>query len=239
MRSGWPMAVGALILFLPTVATAASASAPILNVRIYDAFGVSSAELERARTVFEQTLDATDVQVRWRRCREAGVEPCTDRLQGNELVIRLIRGPLTQDQIPLRALGYSSLDTRHLRGTLATVFPDRIRTLAHRANWPPGDMLGHAIAHEVGHLILGSASHADDGLMRPHWTASHTQNSVANDWAFRDAEGADIRAAVRGRASRRRSTCRPPAWSRSRPQGASSPERSAASTRYPPFTSGL
>lgn len=203
-RGGWLLAaVSALSLFAPTAAAAASPSAPTLIVRVYDAFGAKVDELDRARAVFEQVFDATDVQVRWRHCRSESVDPCDERLQDNELVIRLIRGPVTDTRVPSQALGYSALHAMHQRGTLATVFPDRVRTLAQRAGWAAGDLLGNAIAHEVGHLLLGSTSHADDGLMRPHWTARDTRNSVPRDWAFQDREREPIRAAVYGRASGR------------------------------------
>jgi hypothetical protein len=34
-----------------------------------------------------------------------------------------------------------------------------------------GIVLGRALAHEIGHLLLGTATHARSGLMRPHFDA--------------------------------------------------------------------
>jgi hypothetical protein len=31
-------------------------------------------------------------------------------------------------------------------------------------------ILGHGMAHELGHLLLGTNSHSSSGLMRAHWT---------------------------------------------------------------------
>jgi hypothetical protein len=32
-------------------------------------------------------------------------------------------------------------------------------------------MLGSVMAHEIGHLLLGSHAHAISGIMRGHWSA--------------------------------------------------------------------
>ena len=39
------------------------------------------------------------------------------------------------------------------------------------ANWNVSlaDTLGHVMAHELGHLLLGSNSHSGMGIMRAHW----------------------------------------------------------------------
>jgi predicted metalloendopeptidase len=34
----------------------------------------------------------------------------------------------------------------------------------------PVEVLGHVIAHEIGHVLEGVARHSTDGLMKPHWT---------------------------------------------------------------------
>jgi hypothetical protein len=54
-------------------------------------------------------------------------------------------------------------------GRIAYVFYDRIAQVARSQNTPMVRGLGHIIAHEVGHLLLGENSHADQGLMRPNW----------------------------------------------------------------------
>jgi hypothetical protein len=34
----------------------------------------------------------------------------------------------------------------------------------------PVEVLGHVIAHEIGHILQGVARHSTDGLMKPHWS---------------------------------------------------------------------
>lgn len=193
-------AVVLLSLLQPPPADAASASAPTLIVRVYDAFGVDADELQQARTTLEGVLDAADVHVLWRHCRAAGPDPCRERPGSNELVIRLLRAPRVAGEVSRLPLGHSPLQqsspTAQRRGSFATVYPDRVRTLARRADSHPGLLLGYAMAHEVGHLLLGTTSHPDGGLMRPHWTARQTRTASADDWQFLGEERTSIRSSV-------------------------------------------
>lgn len=52
---------------------------------------------------------------------------------------------------------------------IAWVFYDRIHRLARSSQQPTGRGLAHVIAHEIGHLLIGSGGHSDIGLMRGTW----------------------------------------------------------------------
>jgi hypothetical protein len=54
-------------------------------------------------------------------------------------------------------------------GVFACLFPGRVKELARDANWQFGDLLGHAAAHELGHLLLRSSAHTTAGVMRANW----------------------------------------------------------------------
>ena len=54
-----------------------------------------------------------------------------------------------------------------------------------------GTLLGRAMAHEIGHLLMGRAAHAVRGLMRPRWTRAEVARNVKADWGF---DGPDLRA---------------------------------------------
>ena len=62
-------------------------------------------------------------------------------------------------------------------GFYATIFFDRVReraadTVLIETGANLGTVMGHAIAHEIGHLLLGTNSHSGSGLMSAVWTAS-------------------------------------------------------------------
>ena len=54
-------------------------------------------------------------------------------------------------------------------GRLAYVFYDRVRPLAQEHQMCVGFLLGVAMAHEIGHLLLPFGSHSPSGLMQGDW----------------------------------------------------------------------
>ena len=76
------------------------------------------------------------------------------------------------------------------RGWLATVFSDRIGQAAERVGVEPGTLLGLVMAHEVGHLLLGSGYHGEAGLMRAGWPDALLARAAA--WKFSMVEAARI-----------------------------------------------
>lgn len=54
-------------------------------------------------------------------------------------------------------------------GRYSDVFWKRAQGLHASSNVDLGGILGSVIAHEMGHLLLGSNAHAISGIMRPHW----------------------------------------------------------------------
>jgi hypothetical protein len=57
-----------------------------------------------------------------------------------------------------------------------------------------GVVLGRAVAHEIGHYLLATATHADHGLMRAAIDAHEFADPPANTFALDDAAGRWLRA---------------------------------------------
>jgi hypothetical protein len=94
------------------------------------------------------------------------------------------------------SLGYSFVEAGAARGILATVFADRVSALAVSAGVDAGQLLGRALAHEVGHILLGRADHPRAGLMRGRWTVADLQRNRPHDWTWSRREGDDLRRAL-------------------------------------------
>jgi hypothetical protein len=156
-------------------------------VRVYNAHGVPADALTTAMATAGQILEGADITVRWVEC------PCEGSVGPAELVIRLVA---TTPASPPAALGFSYVDVDHHAGTLATVFPDRIRALARAAGADESEVLGRAMAHEIGHLILGTRDHARVGLMRGQWTSIELTNNRLIDWQFSPNDGSNLRQAL-------------------------------------------
>jgi len=87
-------------------------------------------------------------------------------------------------------------------GYFAYVFYDRIQELAQRRR------LGHALladvmAHEIGHLLLGSTSHSASGIMCGHWNYEQLRNVSEGAMAFVPAQSRIMRDRLRVRQSER------------------------------------
>ena len=87
-------------------------------------------------------------------------------------------------------------------GYLAYVFYDRVQELAQRR------MLGHALladvmAHEIGHLLLGSTSHSPSGIMCAHWNYDELRNVAEGTMTFIPAQSRVMRDRLRVRQSKR------------------------------------
>lgn len=113
-----------------------------------------------------------------------------------EVAVRIVRGvtaprtsaPRTAHQHDL-SLGYSLIDPETRGGALATIYLDRVEWVAWNSGADPRVVLGRAIAHEIGHLLLGSNKHAGAGLMRAVWSRQALERDHAADWLFTIGEG--------------------------------------------------
>jgi len=68
-------------------------------------------------------------------------------------------------------------------GCYSDVFYDRALELHADWNVSLSDILGNVMAHELGHLMLGSNSHSAAGIMRAHWQGEELHRlSRGNLW---------------------------------------------------------
>jgi hypothetical protein len=164
-----------------------------LVVRSYDTFGVSPAAMRIAEHDVVKTFDAAGIDVEWKACEMRGASrpaACADIPAPRELLMRIVAAPRTERNPEV--VGFSYVDAGAKRGTLGTVYMDRVTTLAYRLRAEPGQMLGRAIAHEVAHLLLGTTAHSSDGLMRPRWL-QHRRDA---GWSFSVEEASELREAL-------------------------------------------
>jgi hypothetical protein len=76
---------------------------------------------------------------------------------------------LASGETPLRqgALGVALL--KGPAGRYAELYPSLILMVARDAAWGEAELLARVGAHEIGHLLLNSAEHAEAGIMRANW----------------------------------------------------------------------
>jgi hypothetical protein len=185
----------------PAAADQEQATAPII-LRVYNVYGLSESDLDTARMTVREVFKAAGVQTTWRNCPGTGADPCRERLKGNEIIVRLIRSPHDRPVSSAElTLGVSLVQSDLSRGSFTSVYPDRVGVIAPRFGREQDLLLGRAIAHELGHLLLGMTAHAPSGLMRARWSERPMQVTAPADWIFSEIEARQLRHAALARST--------------------------------------
>jgi hypothetical protein len=171
-----------------------------VTIRTYDSYGVPGPDLATAARVASATLAAAGVTTEWIHCSRAATAPDRCATAGGrlEIVVRISRAP--GGRAGGEELGEAAVDTTAKAGTLATLYADRINAQAAAAGVDPGALLGRAAAHEIGHLLMGTAAHAPHGVMRARWSRPDLQRRFTRDWQFSSNEAEKMQMRITARA---------------------------------------
>ena len=165
-------------------------AAIILNdvvVRVYDNTGLPNEIRRTSLTRAAEIFARAEVEIGWVHCpARCGRAPTPD-----QLILRMTRSPAT-------AVGVSTsvMDPVLQAGRLATVYVDQVDAMARRSNTDRVAILSRAIAHEIGHLLLGTTEHTRSGLMRGIWTAEELRRNQVEDWQFSPFQRTILRARI-------------------------------------------
>ena len=168
-----------------------------VTVRVYDSTGATDAERRPSLKVAAAIVSAASVELVWKTCTDRR-SMCQTPLAPGELAVRIVRAGVVEDgtrrELPL---GDAMINSQTGGGVLATVYIDRVNWMAERTGVDAHALLGRAIAHELGHLLMATSAHGPNGLMRPVWSQSEIRRRQIDDWIFRPREIAAIRARSR------------------------------------------
>jgi len=189
-------AVSAGLMAMLSAGVGAKSSIP-LTVRLYNTSGIPAAELMAARRAAESILRDISPDVVFRHCGRPVAPPdtvdrCDESLKASEVVVRVINAPAFNTSLHPEAFGVTYVVRATDRGWLATVFSDRIDQAASRVGVERGTLLGRVMAHEVGHLLLGTHYHGEAGLMLAEWPDGMLARKGA-EWRFSIFEVARMR----------------------------------------------
>ena len=175
---------------------AAAATALTLTVRVYDLYGMSAADRARGIELAQATLAHARVATVWIDCtRRPGVEQparCVRVLEANEIVLRFQSTSPRGEHILGTAVVQESGPN-----VFASIYAHSISARSVKTGIPEPIILGRVMAHEIGHLLLGTIGHSSKGLMREHWS-SRGQEA---DWQFSVAESVQMRSGLASRGS--------------------------------------
>ena len=196
MRSGLLNGFGVVVIALVTSTAHAQTrwAGADLPVRVFDLTGQRDDQRQVALETATAVLATAGVRILWTRCVSAGSSDtgCSAPRRDTELVLRVMQTSPTWRRQEGVSMGDSVIDRGSQSGVLATVYADRVSWVASRAGMTPAVLLGLAIAHELGHLLLGS-SHTSAGIMRRSWTLNELRWSRPGDWQFTKEQTAVLR----------------------------------------------
>jgi hypothetical protein len=146
-----------------------------ISIRVYDHAQTPAGVLHSATDQANWLFRAAQIRMNWEfptteSPEDQGTDMTSAAFQQPDarpyIVVRLIRR--TPATVLPNAMGYA-LPFAHA-GAHVVIFYDRVETLAHRFNKATDLILGYAVAHEIGHVLLGSSDHATGTLMQAQWT---------------------------------------------------------------------
>ena len=158
--------------------------------RLYNTARVPTATRDDALVVATRAL-SPGVDIVWRKCDFE--HACSSVPTAEELVIRLVRSRTGRGNGAVLELGHALIDNGARAGVFATIYVDRVEQMADTSQIDRAVLLGRAIAHELGHLLLMTTVHTSSGLMRGQWTTSVIRRRYPGDWSLTREDVVTIR----------------------------------------------
>jgi hypothetical protein len=195
MFRGIAIAIVSVVMFSCVHSAAAQVSQ--LSVFVYDDAHVPEATLERGEEVAGRIYQRAGIAIQWHDCSSMSSRSqadCRDAASGPHLSVRIVVRPLN---LPGEDFGVAFVDSGGV-GQQADVFYSRIETFPAASSADRAQILGHVMAHELGHLLLGMNSHSSQGIMQPHWGERQLRLASMGNLQFDKHQSETIRDRVRG-----------------------------------------
>jgi hypothetical protein len=163
---------------------AESDALPTITVQVYNYSLASPTVLLEAEREAGRILRIAGLRAVWLECPVGLFTPgrqghCEKAPEATDLRLRVLGAPLTnkfQDTV----FGFA------VHPVLASVYYEYAarRAKSDDADFEAPIILGCAIAHELGHLLLGTNSHSDAGIMQPQWKSDQFRQLMIGNLVF-------------------------------------------------------
>jgi len=172
-------------------------------VLVHNKAGLPAGVIAQAEETASLVFRHAGVELQWSNCASADddasqrADNCDGRMDGRTILLTLTTGKA----FPIGgSMGFA--DVVPGRGAYASVFVDRVKRFADR--YPDlvnlSALAGHAIAHEIGHLLLSQVEHTF-GIMDGFWGREKLALAARGELCFPPQQAAKIREEVRRRAA--------------------------------------
>jgi hypothetical protein len=149
-----------------------------VTISVHDYANVPTSLLAQAEAHASGIFRQAGLETVWLNCGpkvEAVESKTCYRVDATHLMLKILAhalGAHVRDRNEV--LGTALLDEKGV-GYYAYAFYDRVRQLADQRSLGYA-LLGDVLAHEIGHLLLGSNSHSVAGIMCAHWNEKELLN---------------------------------------------------------------
>jgi len=176
-----------------------------ITARVYNYAAVSRETLLGAEKESSRIFREAGVEVAWLDCPTSHAEEekypaCAAPMGAMAVDLRVVPAPMAER---LRSngeeAGMALPSARTGNASAAWVFYQRVEELAESEVASSSQILGHAIAHEIGHLLLGPNAHSRTGIMRGNWDRRYLQEASQGQLLFTRDQAGRIRAEVSNR----------------------------------------
>jgi len=156
----------------------------MITLRVANYARVPDAVLAAAERTARRLLHEAGVDTRWLECPLAGASVDPEPRRGPaDFFLTVVSKMMRERRSDQDALGFALPCPQGRGGCLAYIFYPRIQTLAAVDDASLSDVLGHVMAHEIGHLLLGPG-HSPAGIMRAEWTREDLDRAARNELSF-------------------------------------------------------
>jgi hypothetical protein len=158
---------------------------------------VPSAVLTRAEDEATRIYHALGVDLVWVDLSARSTYPPPEMMSTLDITINVVSDVMAERKRAAGDVMGAAPGTPEQRGRLAYVFYRRVALLAHGAgNDAESKILGHVVAHEMGHLLLPANSHSPSGVMRADWDSQQLHRVVKGVLQFTPEQSELIRSNV-------------------------------------------
>ena len=169
------MATGAVEPALARNRTEREPGTVTITLRVYDYVRVDGPGLLAAEGEAAAILAQAGVEARWVECPTSEAEldkypDCASAWQATDFPLRVLPKAMVGSHAGWQEALGSTPECGRVGTCTSSIFFDRVNGLAEGASATLPVLLGRAMAHEIGHLLLGPNSHSRTGIMRAFWS---------------------------------------------------------------------
>lgn len=166
---------------------------PPVTVSVHNDAGIPLAVLLHAESEASRIFLQSGLELRWLNCSPLPHVPenpseCATSEFPRHFQVRIAGRSLNLNEFAM-GISYLSADGT---GCYANLFYDRAQMIHESSQINLATILGHGIAHELGHLLLGTNSHAPIGIMRARWQPADLASADKGTLLFSTLESREM-----------------------------------------------